>query len=758
MIEYFFAVIGAITTIYLVIFYEQLANRAGIPITLDLVIAVVGITLLLEATRRSLGWVLALIATIFLAYSALGAYMPDIIAHKGASLEKIVSHQWLSSEGVFGVALGVSTSFVFLFVLFGALLEKAGGGQYFIQVSFSLLGHMKGGPAKAAVIASGLSGLVSGSSISNVVTTGTFTIPMMKKNGFPAYKAGAIEVAASTNGQLTPPVMGAAAFLMVEYVGISYIEVIKHALLPALLSYIALLYIVHLEACKMGLKATPKIHTSSWLDRIMMTIGSFLMLMLLAAVLYYGLGWIKEIFGERSYFIIGGLVLITYILLLKMASSIEIAEIELSKLPKLRTVISSGLYFILPVVILVWNLIIERFSPELSVFWAIMVMIIILLTHKPILAIFRKQHIKSAIKTGINDLFCSFIIGSRNMISIGIATATAGIIVGTVTLTGVGLMMTEVVEFISGGHLILILFFTAVMSLILGMGLPTTANYIIVSTLMVPVIQTLGSQHGLVVPVIALHLFVFYFGILADDTPPVGLAAFAASAIAQSSPIKTGIQGFMYDIRTAILPFMFIFNTELLLIGIESWMHLMSTIIFSIIAILTFAAATQRYWFTHNRWWETFALILIAFSFFRPDFWWDRIYPPTIKIPPQEISHIIETMPPNKSIILHAKGETLEGKEVEKNIYLPVSDGKDSNQRLINSGISFYQKDNKLLVEQVEFGSPAYKAGFDLDWEITGIIQKQNRPPKQLVYIPTFILLIIIMFLQLRRKKNLKQG
>jgi len=258
--DWIFAFAGAFSAAYLFLFYNELAARAGAPTTFDTAVAVMGMLLLLEATRRSLGPPLMIVAVVFLTYTFAGPHMPDIIAHKGASLTKTMSHQWLTTEGVFGVALGVSTSFVFLFVLFGSLLDKAGAGNYFIKVAFSLLGHMRGGPAKAAVVASGLSGLISGSSIANVVTTGTFTIPLMKRVGFSATKAGAIEVAASTNGQLTPPIMGAAAFLMVEYVGIPYIDVIKAAILPALISYIALIYIVHLEACKAGMVGLPRRH------------------------------------------------------------------------------------------------------------------------------------------------------------------------------------------------------------------------------------------------------------------------------------------------------------------------------------------------------------------------------------------------------------------------------------------------------------------------------------------------------------------
>ena len=326
--DWLMAIIGAFCASYIYLFYAQLAERSGAPLTIDLLVAGVGIVLLLEATRRALGPPLMIVSLLFLCYIFFGPYMPEVISHKGANFSKTMSHQWLGTEGVFGIALGVSTSFVFLFVLFGSLLDKAGAGNYFIKVAFSLLGHLRGGPAKAAVVSSGLSGLISGSSIANVVTTGTFTIPLMKRVGFPAHKAGAIEVAASTNGQLTPPIMGAAAFLMVEYVGISYIEVITHAILPALISYIALFYIVHLEACKANMKGLTRRSKPTLAQSLLSFTGTILGLIILSGVIYYGMSWIKDIFGSAAMFIIGGLTTATYIFLLWYGSRFPKLEID----------------------------------------------------------------------------------------------------------------------------------------------------------------------------------------------------------------------------------------------------------------------------------------------------------------------------------------------------------------------------------------------------------------------------------------------
>ncbi|GAM67611.1 TRAP-type transport system [Vibrio sp. JCM 19236] len=443
------------------------------------------------------------VAAVFLTYTFAGPHMPDVIAHKGASLNKAMSHLWLTTEGVFGVALGVSTSFVFLFVLFGAMLERAGAGAYFIKVAFSLLGHMRGGPAKAAVVASGLSGLVSGSSIANVVTTGTFTIPLMKRVGFPGTKAGAVEVAASTNGQLTPPIMGAAAFLMVEYVGISYVEVIKAALLPALISYVALIYIVHLEACKAGMQGLPRRHNPTLLQSMLSFTGTILGLCIISAAVYYGIGWTKDVFGAAATPIVAVALLLAYVALVRISSKFRHhAEMDpdLNEIPEPGPTVKSGLHFLLPIVVLVWCLTVERFSPGLSAFWATVFMIFILLTQKPLMAIFAKEDtLVESFKEGVTDLLEALVSGARNMIGIGVATAAAGTVVGVVTLTGIGLVMTDFVEFISGGNIILMLLFTAIISLVLGMGLPTTANYIVVSTLMAPVIVTLGAAHGLII-------------------------------------------------------------------------------------------------------------------------------------------------------------------------------------------------------------------------------------------------------------------
>jgi TRAP transporter 4TM/12TM fusion protein len=427
------------------------------------------------------------------------------------------------------------------------MLDRAGAGHYFIQLALSLLGGFKGGPAKAAIMGSGLTGLVSGSSIANIVTTGTFTIPLMKKVGYPAKKAAAIEVAASTDGQLAPPIMGAAAFIIAEYVNVPYVSVIKAAAIPAFASYAALFFITHIEASKLGLKGIPR-----------------------------------------------------------------------NELPPFFKTLLQGVHYLLPILFLLYELIVVRHSPELSAFHAIWIMGVVMLFQNPVKAYLNKEPIGAAFKQSIVDIFSALATGARNMVSVALATAAAGIIVGVVAL-GLGQLITQIIDTLSGGNIFLMLIITGIASLIIGMGLPTTATYIVMASLTAPVIVTIGGLQGFIVPLMAAHLFCFYFGILADDTPPVGLAAYAAAAIAKSPPIPTGLQGFMYDIRTAILPFMFIFNADLILHNISSWPQGLLIFVMACIGNFAFASATQNWFLARNKVWEIPLFLCVTLTLMRPD-------------------------------------------------------------------------------------------------------------------------------------------
>lgn len=759
--DWAFAAVATFCGAYLFLFYSDLAQRPGRPITQDIVIGVVGILMLLEATRRALGPPLMVVAAVFIAYSLFGPYMPGILAHRGVSLGGLINHQWLGTQGVFGIALGVSTSFVFLFVLFGALLDKAGAGNYFIKVAFSMLGHFKGGPAKAAVVASGLTGLISGSSIANTVTTGTFTIPMMKRVGFSAEKAGAVEVASSVNGQIMPPVMGAAAFLMVEYVGIPYVEVIKHAFLPAIISYIALIYIVHLEALKADMKGLPSSNpVRPLLNKVLGFMTGLILFMALSFAVYYGLGWLKPVLGDATPWVVSIGLTVVYIGLLKVSSNYPELELDDPKsavvtLPQTRPTVMVGLHYILPVIVLVWCLMVERMSPGLSAFWATMFMIFIMVTQRPIIAFFR-GHSKFAadVKEGFKDLWDGLVAGARNMIGIGIATAAAGIIVGAVSQTGVGLVLADVVEILSGGNLMMILLLTALLSLILGMGLPTTANYIVVSALMAPVIVVLGQQNGLIVPLIAVHLFVFYFGIMADVTPPVGLASFAAAAVSGGDPLRTGFQAFYYSLRTAALPFLFIFNTDLLLIDVTVIQGIMVFII-ATVAMLIFAAGTQGYMLVRSRWYESLLLLLVAFALFRPGFWMDMIHDPYESVPPAQFAEALGSVEDGSNLRVQIAGENDYGDPMTTYILVPVPRGDTAEERMEALGMELWVDGEEATVDFVEFGSQAADLGFDFDQEILEVLAPVDRWTKEWIWIPTMLVFAFVVLMQRRRRNNL---
>ncbi|WP_044350993.1 TRAP transporter permease [Dethiosulfatarculus sandiegensis] len=546
-LDFLLAGVAGLCALYIALDYENIATRQGLPTTRDIVVGVILIVLLLEAARRSLGPALTIVASVFILYSFFGPYMPDVIAFKGVSFSRFMSQQTISTEGIFGIPLDVSATIVFLFVLLGSMMEKAGGGRYFVDLAFSMLGTFKGGPAKAAVLASGLTGMVSGSSIANVVTTGTFTIPLMKSVGYPAKKAAAVEVAASTNGQLMPPIMGAAAFIIAEYCNLPYIEVVKAAFVPAVISYIALFYITHLEAGKLGLHGVPRVDLPPFLKTLM-----------------------------------------------------------------------EGIHFLIPLIVLIYELMWLRHSPQLAAYNAILILAALIVIKCQVMARREGKDWVWGIKVALVTIWESLVAGGRNMMGIGVAVSAAGIIVGVVTM-GLGGLITEVVDVISGGNLYLLLIITAVACLLLGMGLPTTANYIVMASLTAKVITELAPDAGLEVHLISAHLFVFFFGILADDTPPVGLAAYAAAAIAKSDPIPTGVQGFMYDIRTAILPFMFIFNERLLLIGVHTWLEAIWIFITGVLAMFAFACATQGYFIARNKWYEGVVFLLITFMILRPE-------------------------------------------------------------------------------------------------------------------------------------------
>lgn len=554
------AALGVWAASYVVVYHSELITRVGAPTSTDVAAGIVLIVLVLEGTRRAVGWWLPLITVLFLAYAFVGPWMPELLAHRGYSVRRVVGQLYLTTEGLFGIPLGVSSTFVFAFVLFGAVLERTGAGEYLIRVAFALVGHTRGGPAKVAVVASAFLGTITGSSIANTVTTGSMTIPLMKRVGFRPEVAGGIETAASGNGQLMPPVMGAAAFVMAEWLGVPYVEIVKAAALPAIIDQLGLLGAVHLLALKHDIRGLPR-----------------------------------------------------------------------AELPRVLPTVLSGLHYLLPVAVLLYYLIVKDYTPLTSAFMALVAAAAIFLATSLVQGSRRRPLVPGeppaagpaqALGEAARRLVQAAYLGARNMASVALTCGCAGIIVGIVTLTGVGLNLSGLVVDLSAGNLFVGLFLTMLACLVLGMGVPTTPTYIIMATLTAPALVALGQAHGLVIPLIAVHLFVFYFGILADDTPPVGLAAYAAAGIARSDPFKTGLQAFRLDMRTFLLPYMFITAPAMLLIN-TSWYEALWIFVTASVGMYALAAAMQGYLLTTARWWERVILAVSAVALVKPGLFTD---------------------------------------------------------------------------------------------------------------------------------------
>ncbi|MFN4231515.1 TRAP transporter permease [Thermus sp.] len=536
LLDWGLALLGVAGALYVVFEYYGITQlRGGIPSQQDVFMGTLTLVVLFLAAWRVVGPALPIIASVFILYALTGpkgllpfTLPPWLQLHAGSQWGQLMGQLYTTAEGIWGVPLGVSATFVFLFVLFGALLERAGAGHFFIQVAYALLGHFRGGPAKAAVVASALTGVVSGSSVSNVVTTGTFTIPLMKRVGYPPEKAGAVEVASSSNGQLMPPVMGAAAFIMAEFLGIPYSQLILIAVIPAVLAYATLFITVHLEALHLGLKGVPR-----------------------------------------------------------------------SELPPVGPILRSGFHYLLPLVYLIYALVGLRLTPERAALNTTFLMLVLILLQEVWRAHRGKTGLGFGLLRGGRLILEGLEAGARGMVGIALATASAGVIVGIVTMTGIGFGLTDIVERLSGGNLLLVLILAQLASLLLGMGLPTTANYIVMASLVVPVVLQLAEKAGYAVPPVAAHMFVFYFGIMADSTPPVALAAYAASAIARSDFWRTAVQGFVYELRTALLAYMFFFSPKLLLLGVGSVAEGVWIVLSALLGLTAFSASLVG--FLHKR-------------------------------------------------------------------------------------------------------------------------------------------------------------
>lgn len=521
---------SAAICIWLFVNSTPIMNRAGSYETLDVVMGCLLALIVLEASRRSVGLSVTLIAVVFILYALLGPWLPDAISHKGYGIKRLSTYLSLSTDGIFGVPIGVSASFILLFILYGALLRKTGAGEFFTDIAFALTGWTRGGPAKAAVISSTFFGMISGSSVANTVTTGSFTIPLMKRMGYPAHFAAGVEASASTMGQIMPPVMGAAAFIMAEFLGIPYFKVCVAAVIPATLAFFATFMQVHFRAVSLGLKGLPK-----------------------------------------------------------------------SDLPGIRRTLARGWHHLFSVFALVYFLM-EDYSPERAVFWAIAVTVVTSF----LMVLVKGESLKafgSGILEGLRD-------GAVGAVPVAAACAAAGIIIGSITMTGLGLKFSSFVIDASQGHLFLALPFTMVACLFLGMGVPTTAQYIIITSLVAPALVDMG------VTAIAAHLFILYFGTRADITPPVALAAYAGAGIAQSDPWKTGLAAFQLGIAGFIIPFMFVYAPELLMIGEGS--GILIAVCTATFGVICLAAAVQRCLLIRASGFEAIVLMAAALLLIKP--------------------------------------------------------------------------------------------------------------------------------------------
>jgi len=503
------SILGAAAPAYICIMYRELAMRAGMVTPTDMIIGVLGLLLVVEATRRVVGIPMVVVVLVFLTYAFAGPYMPGVLAHRGLSIEQLVGHLYFTTEGIFGIPLGVSSTFIFLFILFGAYLESTGLGKFFIDIANAIAGWASGGPAKVAVLSSALMGTVSGSSVANVAGTGSFTIPMMKKLGYRKEFAGAVEAASSTGGQLMPPVMGAAAFLMAEFVGVPYIDIVAAAVIPAILYFTGLWLGVHLEAKRNNLKGVPR-----------------------------------------------------------------------DQLPKAWVIFKERGHLAIPLVVIVY-LLVTGYTPMRAALVAIVLSIV-------------ASALRKSTRMKPIEIIKGLEAGARNVLGVVIACASAGIIIGVVTKTGIGLKLASGLLALSGGNLLLTMFFTMITSIVLGMGVPTTANYVITSTIAAPALVQMG------VPVLAAHMFVFYFGIIADVTPPVALAAYAASGISGGKPLMTGVNASKLAIGAFIIPYIFVMSPMILMINATAFGLIFSTVT-AILGMVGVSSAMIGYLADHSK-------------------------------------------------------------------------------------------------------------------------------------------------------------
>lgn len=792
--KYFYYLIGFIgfgAVLHNFIFYEQIALNAGIVSNSEVIISCIGIGILAWATKRNIGFPIVIIAGIFLLYSIFGNHLPIIVSHKGHSLSQISYQQWLSSEGIFGVALGVSSDFIYMFVLFGALLEASGASNFFIKLAFAGLGKLRNGAAKATIVGSALMGMISGSSVATTITVGTVTIPLMKKAGLSAEKAGGVQIAAGVNGQITPPIMGAAAFLMAEFLSIKYSDIIRYALLPSIIIYFSLFYSVHLEK-------TDDFHEENRDHSLMNMLCKFAKLIFkftifavgsffsVAAFYYLMCGistksglhirGIQNIFGDNMWgstlFLVGSYFGVIYMQFKCVYQDVKKIHEFNDPVDNIKEYIASaqplkiligGLHYLMPVFLLLWLLTVEKMSSAICVFWATMSLIVIIFTHNNILYILHGKssfsYLKNEFKEDVMHIIDAMKSSSHSMIGIALATAVSGIIIGSIAQTGISQAFVDILETLARDNILLILITTAIICVILGMGMPTTACYMIVSSLMVPVIFEITQNKGMSVAPVALHFFVFYFGLMADITPPVGLASYAAAAISKGNPIKTAAQGLLYNKNLILLPFVFVYNNDLIFYKVTDWSQIILTSLCAIFASVAFVSALKGRFLTKNKIYESIALIVICIGFFNPN-----LVVNLFQNPYQKISiHEFEKDFANFNDVEKTKLLLINDKKDSKIAYVDVRSGEKNMKENFEKSLDlvFYSVDGKIeLAKVMDYNKNNFKL-IDLmndDYKISQIelpIVKFDRKIVLLAGIGFFMLIFLNQHMRKCREEKL---
>lgn len=759
-----FALVGAFCAGYLYIFFDEISANVGILTTRDVIAAVFGLLLLLEATRRAVGLPMVAIVLACIGYALLfkNGVMQTNDASIGSTFIQILHQQWLTDQGVFGLPLGVSSSFVFMFVLFGVLIERTGINAYFLSLAYAFSHRLKCATAKYAVLSSGMLGLVSGSSIASTVASGSTSIPLLKKEGCDADHAAAITVIASTYCQLIPPVMGAAAFILLEFAGISFHTLIVTLTLPALLTYVLLLTLIHSETHR---SQSMRNDTTDQFIRYPLVGGLILLLsfVLLVSGCYWLLTVVDGVLNSNNHAL--PMVLIFTLLYIALAAvavrspqpSALLGQWAAIRRLHLRHVVFSGLHYLLPVLILLWCLVDMHYSPALSAFWGSVASIIIIFTQQPLMDMFHKRpvFVRKSFSTGLMDTARSMINGSRFMIGIAVATAAAGIITGTLALTGVQQSFIQTISFWAGDSILLIILITAFGALVLGSCLPTTANFIVIASMFAGAIQIVAANAGVELPAVVILVFIFYLAIMADVTPPMGVACSAAAALSGGNPFNIALRALRYGAFTLIIPVLIIFNPNLIWLDVPTLPERLGITLVSVLGIVSLIAGLRHYFITHIRWWESALLVFIGLMLLLPVQIGALIYPPYQHIAPQDIAKELSTLKAEQHMRLTFTGEN--GRGGPRTVQADIFPQKDvSGEKLLDKfGVSLQAAENgTVTVSDVAFNSPAEQLDIEFDYVVSAAEITREPLENSKIYFAALVLLAGVVSVQTLRVRK----